>query len=223
MVYVRKYKKRSTMRKSRKGIRRTARRFNIAKPYQTKFVRLTRWSALDQNSNVHSLISGVAGGSAILGSTVFKLSNTSGYGEIQNLFDNYCIRRVMYRWVLYKDPNSTTSSNGSAIYPRLTWVHDFNDSTPISRLQMQQHPRMREFFFGDNNQKTRWYSLKPASLAILTEGLTTNSYKPTWGSFVDTNDYDMPHYGIKYAVSQLFESNYIYLEAKIVIDAKGIS
>lgn len=218
MVYVRKNKKRS-MRKLRKGLRRSPRRFNITKPYQTKFVRLTRWSNLDSTNNCHFAIVGSTGGS-VTGTTVFRLSNTSGYGEIQNLFDNYCIRRVLYRWVLNRDPVNMSTPG---IYPRLTWVHDFNDSTPISRTQMMQHPRLKEFYFGDNTQKTKWYTLKAASLVQLFENTGQVAYKPAWGQFVDTNDYDMAHYGIKYNITELYTGVSVYCEVKLVIDCKGIS
>lgn len=202
---------------------RKRRRFNVSgKPYQTKFVRLTRWSSLDSTNNVHLTIVGSSAGNNI-GSTVFKLSNTSGYGEIQNLFDNYTIRRVIYRWVCTRNPDYATTLGTPGVFPRLSWVHDFNDGLPISRLQMQQHPRMREVFFSDNFQKTKWYSLKPASLTTLFETGVSTAYRPTWGAFVDTNDYDMAHYGLKWAYSQLYEGMNIYLEAKLVIDAKGIS
>lgn len=216
MVYVRKTRKRSMRKRTRKTTRKLAR-----KPYQTKFVRLTRWSSKDTSQNVHLIMSGNATGTNQLGSTQFRFNDTSGFSEIVSLFDNYCIRRVLYRFVLVKNPDVVTT--GTGIYPRLTWVHDFNDSTPISRAKMQEHPRMREYFFGDNKQSTPWYSIKPASLTQLFEGTTATAYKPTWGAFVDTNDADMAHYGIKYVVSNLYTDNFIYMEAKIILDVKGIS
>lgn len=183
----------------------------------------TRWSAKDTTNNCHEVISGNASGTDIPANTVFRLSDTSGFGELKNLFDNYCIRKVLYRFVLWKDPNSATIPNGNALYPRLSWVHDFNDSVPISRLQMMQHPKLREFWFGDNKQHTRWYSLKPASLTQLFEGTLATASKPAWNQFVDTVDQDMPHYGLKYVTSNLFTGNFILLEAKVIISCKGIS
>lgn len=210
------YKKK--FKKNYKGKRRFT--YDKMKPYNMRF---TRWSTLESTYNVHLAITGSAAGNNI-GSTVFKLSDTSGYGELKNLFDNYCIRKVLYRWVLTRNPDQATTASKAGIYPRLTWVHDFNDSTAITRLQMQQHPRMREVFFNDNYQRTKWYSLRPASLTQLFEsGLGAVAYKPTWGAFVDTNDVDMPHYGIKYTYMDLYEGMGLYLEAKIVIDCKGIS
>jgi len=102
-------------------------------------------------------------------------------------------------------------------------VQDFNDTVQITRGKMGQHPRMREVFFNDTYQRTKWYTLKPASLTQVFESSTATAYKPTWGSFVDTNDSDMAHYGIKYVVSELYANVDLLLEAKITFDCKGIS
>lgn len=220
MPYVRKYKKRS-MRKSRKTYRRY-RKFNITKPYQTRYVRITRMSNLDTSNNVHLTILGSAAGNNI-GSTVFKMSNVPSSGELIALFDNFCIRKVLYRWVLQRNPDYTSTAGVAGTYPRLTWVHDFNDSTPLGRGALMQYPKMKEYFFGDNNHKTKWYTLKPASLSTLFESGVATAYKPTWGSFVDTQDNDMTHYGIKYAYNQLYEGMILQLEAKLIMDFKGIS
>lgn len=194
------------------------------RPYQTKFVRITRWSNNETSNNVHLTIQGSAAGNNI-GSTNFRLSHVAGSGEIRALFDNYCIRKITYRWCLGRNPDYTTTAGKPGVFPRLTWVHDFNDANPIDRATMLQHPRMREFWFNESNQKTRWYTLKPASLVTMYETGLTTAYKPAWGQFVDTNDLDMTHYGIKYAYNELYEGNgmNIYLEAKITIDCKGIS
>lgn len=139
------------------------------------------------------------------------------------MFDNYCIRSVMYRFVLLRDSSAYQTTSGTqGIFPRLTWVHDFNDSNPLQRNLLMQYPKMKEFFFSDNNQKTRWFMIKPASLAYMFEGLGSAA-KPTWGAFVDTIDANMAHYGIKYAWNNLFEGNTIIMECKYTMDFKGIS
>lgn len=220
---VRKYvsKRRSSKKKS--TVYRKRRRFNVTGK-RMRFMRFTRWSSLNATYNTHLVITGSNVSYSSQGSTQFRLSDTSGYTELRNLFDNYCIRKVLYRWVVSRDPSAVTGNTSTVgTFPRLCWVHDFNDSTPINRLQMQQHPRMREVFFTENYQRTKWYTLKPASLTQFFEGTVATASKPTWGAFVDTNDYDMPHYGIKYQYDELYQGVNLYLEAKVVIDCKGIS
>lgn len=201
------------------------RRFNITRrqvPYQTKFIRITRWSNKDTSNNVHLTILGTAGGNNP-GSTVFALSDVPNNSEIISMFDNYTIRKVFYRWVLFRDPSAYQTTAGTqGIFPRITWAHDFNDSVPVSRNLLMQYPKMKEFFFSETRQKTPWYSIKPASLSLMFENSTNTAYKPTWGTFVDTND-NMVHYGIKYFYNSLHEGNTLVMECKYVLDCKGIS
>lgn len=220
MVYVRRSKKRMSS-KRRSTYRR--RRFARKKPYQTKFVRVTRWSNLDNANACHLTISGSASGNSI-GTTNFKLNDLPNNNELVAMFDNYTIRRVLYRFVLLRDPSAYQTTAGTqGIFPRITWVHDFNDSNPQNRNILMQYPKMKEFFFSDNKQKTPWFSIKPASLAVMFETSALTAYKPTWGSYVDTLDTQMTHYGIKYAYNSLHEGNTIIMEAKYIVDLKGIS
>lgn len=204
----RSYKKRSSMRR---------------KPYQTRFVRITRWSNLDNTNSCHLTIAGSASGNNI-GTTVFKLNDLPNNNELVALFDNYCIRNVKYRWVLLRDPSAFQTTAGTqGIFSRITWVHDFNDSNPQNRNVLMQYPKMKEYFFSDTKQATPWMTLKPAALTVMFETGLQTAYKPTWGAFVDTLDTQMAHYGIKYAYNNLFEGNTILMEAKVTLDFKGIS
>lgn len=199
------------------------RRFAAKKPYQTKFVRITRWSNLDNSNSCHQAIAGTAAGNNI-GSTVFKLNDCPNNNELTALFDNYCLRSVKYRFVLLRDPSAYQTTGGTqGIFPRLTWVHDFNDSNPLNRNMLMQYPRMKEFFFSDNKQKTPWFTIKPAALSVMFETGLQTAYKPTWGTFVDTLDSQMVHFGIKYSWNNLFEGNTIIMECKYTLDFKGIS
>lgn len=219
---VRVYKKKRTVKKTSTYRRR--RPFNLTRRKRTKFFRVTRWSNNEVSNNVHLTIQGSAAGNNI-GSTNFRFSHAAGSGELRALFDNYCLRKVTYRWCLGRNPDYTTTASKPGVFPRLTWVHDFNDANPIDRSTMLQHPKMREHWFTESSQKTRWYTLKPASLVAMYETGLTTAYKPAWGQFVDTNDVDMTHYGIKYCYNELYEGNgmNIYLEAKLTFDCKGIS
>lgn len=217
---MRKYTKKRTSKSKRRYYKR--RPFNKAKPYQTKFVRITRWSNLDNTNSCHLNIAGSVSGNNI-GTTVFKLNDLPNNNELTSLFDNYCIRRVQYRWVCTRNADYTTTASKYGVYPRMTWVHDFNDSNPQNRNILMQYPKMREFFFTPDRQATPWQTLKPASLSVMFETGVQTAYKPTWGAFVDTLDTQMAHYGIKYAYTDLYEGMSLIMEAKVTIDLKGIS
>lgn len=187
-------------------------------------IKMVRWSSKEPGStNVHLTLTGndtLFSGSS---TTTFTLFDTNAYTELVSLFDNYRITRVLYRWIVSRNPDQATSAGNKGLYPRLVWTHDFNDQTPITRDQIYQRSNMREAYFTDTYQRTKWYSLRPATLAQMYESSTSTAYSPKWSQWLDTNDSQTPHYGIKYAWDQLFAGINLRLEAKIFIECKGIS
>lgn len=186
---------------------------------------VTRMSNLNTAYNVHFAVMGSDTVPQQALSTTFNLDALAGATEIKNLFDNYRILKVQYRWVILKDPstNSQTAAASQGIFPQVRWCHDFNDSTPITKNQMMQHSGMREWYFSANRQTSPWYTLAPASLTMLYEGVSTTAYKPAWRQFVDTADSAMPHYGIKFVCDYLYVGQLLQMEAKVTVQAKGIS
>ena len=180
---------------SSKGRRRTFR--TTGKKFgRTGFFKVMRWSNADSTNNCAAQYNGndlVPSGDQ---SHLISLAHMSGAGELVSLFDNYRIIKVLYRWVITRNPDQATAAGNKGVYPRLVWRHDFNDSTPISRTQMYQASNIKEVFFSDNYQKTRWYSLSPASLVQMYESGTSTAYQPKWRQWMDTADQAAPHYGI---------------------------
>lgn len=220
MVYVRKGKR--TM---RKRLRKTTRRFNLTKRKtgRSGFLKVLRWSSKDTSNQCHLTIAGSDVVQTTEGATTFALYDVNGQAELVSLFDNYRMVKVLYRWVITRNPSDNPTAGYKGYYPRITWVHDFNSSASINRGQMYQHANLREVFMGDNYQKTKWYTLSPASLTQLYEGPTTTSYAPKWRQWMDTQDNQCPHYGIKYVVDNLTSTITLRLEAKLVFECKGIS
>lgn len=188
------------------------------------YFKIMRWSSKEAGgTNVHLSIVGndtiFSGSSA----TFFTMFDTNAYTELVNLFDNYTIPLIQYRWVISRNPDYATAAGNKGLYPRLVWTHDFNDSAPISRDLIYQRSNMKEAYFTDSYQKTRWYTLKPATLIQMYESATSTAYQPRWKQWLDTNDSQTPHYGLKYAWDNCFTGLTIRLEAKIYIECKGIS
>lgn len=217
--------------KSRRGKSTTKRAYRKRRFYgrrkrvvpKTGHFKIMRWSAADATNNCHFLIQGNDTVPSGTGSAVFTLANTTAYSELVNLFDNYRITRVMYRWVVTRNPdwNTTTGNRGWSV--RINWGHDFNDSTPISQSQIYQRAGMREVYLNNAKLTSRWYSLKPASLVQMYESSTATAYQPKWRQWMDTNDSAAPHYGIKFAYDNLFAGPNLRMEAKIYIECKGTS
>lgn len=219
MPYARKGKR--TMRKrTAKPYRRTYTKKKFGK---TGFFKVVRWSTFDAGNQCHIQL----GGNDLLpsqdGATLFKLNNVAGSGELVSLFDNYRIVKVLYRWVITRNPDEVITAANKGIYPRIVWAHDFNDSIPITRQQLYQRSGLREVYFSDNMQKTRWYSLRPAVQSRVYETISSDAFTPKWRQWIDTSEDNAPHYAIKFSADQNYSGMAIRLEAKLVIECKGIS
>lgn len=190
---------------------------------RTGFFKVMRWSNQDATNNCAVQLNGNDALPSDVGVATFTLSQMAGAGELVSLFDNYRIVKVLYRWVVTRNPDQVTTAANKGVYPRLVWRHDFNDSAPISRTQMYQSSNIREVFFGDNYQKTKWYSLSPSTLLQMYESATSTAYQPKWKQWMDTADQTAPHYGLKFVYSELYTGVNLRLEAKIVAELKGVS
>lgn len=215
MVYVRKSRKRTTMRKYRK-------RFNITrKRYIRKNSKINHLTT--QRFVQKGLISGsdaVSSGSAAY---TFSLSDLPAYTEFTNLFDQYQIVGIKYRWVTTQDPstNSQTTASRQGAYPYIKWVHDHDDSAGLTETQLQQYPRMKEFWFSESSKVTRWYYLKPA-VATQAYGTLSNGYIAKWRQFLDCGYPGTPHYGIKAYYNVLNTGVNLLFECKYVLKLKSV-
>lgn len=203
-----------------RGIKRMSKK---AKPLPVGKFRVVRWSSLESTNNCHVQIGGNDTVFSGENATVFALSNVNGSAELTNLFDNYRILSVKYRWVCYRNPDTNTNASFKGIYPRVVWTHDFNDAQPIQRALIYQRSNIREWFATPDRSTSQWYTLKPAALIQLYESTTSTAYGPKWKQWMDTADTTAPHYGIKYSYDQLFSGNVLRLEAKIEFEFKGVS
>lgn len=210
--------------KNSRRSRKTSRYQRKYRKYSPKIgiVRVMRWSSKDSVNNCHLLLQGNDALPDTTGAVTFTLSDVQSYGELQSLFDNYTITRVLYRWVVTRSTDwaSTTTNRGWST--RIAWAHDFNDSTPISQANLFQRAGLREVYLNTDRLQTKWFSLKPAILAQMYEGTTLTAYSPKWRQYIDTADL-APFYGIKYAVQNLYAGINLRLEAKIFGTFKGIS
>lgn len=119
MAYVRKRGRKKTMRRSR-------RRYNLVRKAMVgpKVNTLTtkRWAnytALTGNDAIPQQVTGL----------FFKLNDLSGSADFTNLFDQYMIKAIQYRWTLKINPDLVTTTANRGLYPYLKWVHDHDDVT----------------------------------------------------------------------------------------------
>lgn len=219
-------------RRKRPGMSKRARKAYISRrkrytryPPKSGFLRTVRCSNLQTTFNCHQIWTGDDTVAQIQDTSQFRLSDLPNYSELQAVFDNYRIVRILYRFVMFRNPMSDFVSVGNrGIYPDLMWVHDYNDSVSIGRAQMMTHANMRELYMTDQRPITRWYSLKPSVLQTVYEtGLGAPAYSPKWRQWMDTNDINAPHYGLKVCINNFYSGMAIKLETKYVLEFKGVS
>lgn len=201
------------------------RKFNMTRKKfgRIGYFKLMRWNANDSTQNCYVMLQGNDTVPDGTGTCTFALSQIPAYSELVNLFDNYRMVGVSYRWVVTRSTDWATTNANRGWSVRINWTHDFNDSTTISQSQIYQRANQREVYLNNDKLSTRWFSLKPAALIQMFESISSTAYQPKWKQWFDTADVTAPHYGIKYAYQNLYAGINLRLEAKCYYEFKGIS
>lgn len=182
--------------------RRTLRRRKIG--YLPRRTRISR-GMVKINNNIHSFKRTVNSANILIdntgykyGALTFKLSDLSNYTEFVNLYDQYRILGVKVEFrprVTSADANplSTLVQFGD-----LVTAIDHNDSSaPGSQNELYAYKRMKT----TNMLKGQTRYIKPSVLIQMYESAISTGYGSKWRQWLDTNDYDVPHYGLKYAIA----------------------
>lgn len=148
------------------------------------------------------------------GSRTFALSDVPSYSEFTSLFDSYKLSAVKVTFSLQRNTQNATTSTNAGWFPNLIVAKDYNDSTfPTSITDMMQIRGVRTLRFNENKQVYSMY-LKPARLQVTYQGVGTVGYGPSWKGFMATNDYNVPHYGLKFGWEKLFAGMNIDIQTK---------
>lgn len=199
------YRKRTT----RKRMRKRTRKMNISKPIsalaRAQVYSFKRFLSGKVNITGSDVVPNVGGGVS------FTLNDVPSSGEFTVLFDQYKIAGIAYRWVVSVDPMIATTKK----YPQLVWTHDYDDAVAPSNFnEIAQYPALREHWFGDSRQTTRWQYIKPARAAVEYESAVLSAYRPQWKGFIDCASSTAPHNGIKYWVNGLQAGVSLFLQCR---------
>lgn len=82
------------------------------------------------------------------------------------------------------------------INPVLYFKVDHNDASADTLNTMKESMRTREHQF-TNDKPNFTIQIKPAILAEAYKTALTSAYRPKWKQWIDTNDSNVPHYGLK--------------------------
>lgn len=140
-----------------------------------------------------------------IGVNTAVFSNIINSSEFANLFDQYRLDKVVAKFWLRVDPSSQTAA--TATYPKLWWYRDLDDSTsPSSLNEMRENQRTKVKVM--TQYKPIVITFKPNVLQLVYQSGVANTYSPKFGQWLDMSLTSTPHYGFKYAIQDLTNTNY---------------
>lgn len=191
-----------------------------------RLTRVTR-SRLPVASQVHSfvryatpgLIAGNVAHAPFLGWYGPRLDFMSNSSEFTNLFDQYRINFVVYKFYLRIDPSAQTAATAS--FPKLYWYRDYDDSNiPGSLNEIRENGRCKMAILHPNRAVT--IAFKPNVLNLMYYSGVSNQFSPNFKAWIDVAKPDCQYYGIKAAIDNLTNTNYMVdIECKYYIQCKN--
>lgn len=150
----------------------------------------------------------------------FSLGQVVNPSDFTTLFDQYCITCIVVRFFLKIDPSAQTASTAS--YPRLYYVRDYDDATaPASLNEMREHAHVKVKVLNPNRGVT--IKFRPSTLNLVYRTAVASSYSPHWKQWVDMANTDIPHYGLKWVVDDLTNTNYkLETETLLYFKCRGV-
>jgi len=135
----------------------------------------------------------------------YTLNQLPAASEFTNLFDQYMISKVVTKLFLKIDPSAQSATTAS--FPRLFYVRDTDDqAVPASLDELRQHATCRVKVMNPNYPVT--LICKPNVLALSYTSSVASNYSPKWNQWIDLGDITTPHYGWKFVIDDLTNTNY---------------
>lgn len=135
--------------------------------------------------------------------TPFSLELTRGYNELEDLFDEYRIRKVVSKFTFTITSLTLTNNTGVGgatgynAMPMIHWAEDTDDGTPPTSVNY-----LREFntYKSVRLDKPVTIVTKPRMVAMGLEVAGTGYFKPPVNTWINMANHGMNHYGFKYAI-----------------------
>lgn len=146
-------------------------------------------------------------------------NNLVNFTEFTTLFDQYRINSVVFKLTMTVDPGAQAAAN--AVIPRLFYMIDNDDAAVVSGLdEFRQHSKCK--IVNMLPGKTISIKFKPAVLGLIFNGVTS-AYAPKWKQWLDCLQADVPHYGIRWAIDNFTNTNYVLrTEAKVYFSMRHL-
>lgn len=142
---------------------------------------------------------------ATFSSGYINLAQVVNSTDFANLYDQYRINFVVLKFWLRIDPSAQTA--GTASFPKLYWYRDYDDATaPAGLNEMRENAKCKVAVLHPNRPIT--IKFKPNTLQLIYQSAVANQFKPVFGQWIDMTTTNTGHYGIKYCVDDLTNTNY---------------
>lgn len=153
----------------------------------------------------HADISGNSVFTPFLKGYLFQLNALPGITDFTTLFDRYMVTHWQLRFYLTVEPGAQAAA--SAIYPRMWYVKDYDDASDPSSLDLlRQNGKCKTVSL--NPSRPVVINIKPAVLTETFKVAGFPSYSPKWKTWIDMDNVDVPHYGLKIGIDDLSNTNY---------------
>lgn len=152
--------------------------------------------------------------------TNIALNQVVNAAEFSALFDQFRITYCVTKFWLRVDPSAQTAS--SASYPKLYWTRDYNDQTILSQQEMRERGDLKIAILKPDRPVLMKF--KPNLLTQQTyTGVGTSSYTPVFGRWIDMGSTGAVHYGCKWNIDDLTNTNYkVDIETTVYFQCKNL-
>lgn len=153
----------------------------------------------------------------------FTLADVPQVSDIQNMFDKYQFYKIQYRFVVNRNPDYANAQKGFAVRIMHVIDHDAsaNDVAPANFAEIQAYQNCKEIWLNDNKVVSRWYSLRPNTLALAYAGATSD-YKHDYRAWLDTARTGAKHYGVRLFGDSLYAGISVLIECRYHMKLKGV-
>lgn len=153
-------------------------------------------------------------------SITVQFSNLINSSEFEALFDQYKITYVVHKFYMRVTPDAQTAA--TAVYPKLYWYVDPDDSTlPANLSEMRERSSTRMAVLRPDRPVVVKY--KPTILQEIYRSGITTAYAPRKPMWLDLAYNNVIHYGVKYAIDTFTNTNYFLdVETKYYFACKTV-
>lgn len=133
----------------------------------------------------------------------FQFDQIQSYADLTSIYDRYQIKAVGVRFtwspsVMKKDGVNNIIGANNSLAPHLRYKVDYDDAGATSWDILGADARTKSVRILPNRPVT--VLIRPKVLIQMYKSLTATGYGPKRSPMIDTADYNVPHYGLKYAL-----------------------